>query len=140
MAKLKEKGFNSSKKTLIILEGVIYYISNNAFRDMLSSIATLPNGSRVIFDYADINESELSKLNQILSIMGEPWKSVFSPEEIKSLLAEYKLEVEFNAPAKSYAPAIEKSSGKKVSEFEEHLFPIHGGTYTMLLASARVSK
>jgi len=50
--KLMEKGYDRSKKTLFIMEGLIMYIPPQAVDDMLSFIAgNSGKGSRIIFDY-----------------------------------------------------------------------------------------
>ena len=97
--KLHKSGFELSKKTLFIREGVTYYLSNPVIRNILQSISQCATGSKLILDYASPIQSGWF-LNTILfyfQLLGEPWLSLFSDAEIKELLLEYSLNIE-NSP------------------------------------------
>lgn len=79
LAKLIEAGFDPSKPTLFIWEGVTPYLDREAVEDTLRKIATLAKGSIVAFDYftTEVLESKALVMRSIrasLSASGEPLK------------------------------------------------------------------
>jgi methyltransferase (TIGR00027 family) len=48
---LTRAGFDSSQKSFFIWEGVTMYLTEQAVRDTLGFVATLPAGSSIVFDY-----------------------------------------------------------------------------------------
>jgi methyltransferase (TIGR00027 family) len=79
LAKLIEAGFDRSKSTLFIWEGVTPYLDREAVEDTLRKIASLAKGSIVAFDYftTEVLESKALAMRAIrasLSASGEPLK------------------------------------------------------------------
>jgi len=65
--RLMEYGYKKSQKTVFIMEGLIYYLSQKAVDEMLSFIATNSStGSAIIFDY--VYESSIDKTNGICGV------------------------------------------------------------------------
>lgn len=92
---LSRKGYNSSKKTLFVLEGLIQYLSPGSVDETFSFIArNSPKGSAVIFDYHDesvINEtSEAGKMiNNFLKQLGEHLKFGIEEGKIEEFLSQH---------------------------------------------------
>lgn len=86
-------GFDKSKKTLFIWEGVTYYLTESAIRDTLKNISECANGSKVLFDYGSYKPGN-EQIKKYLQSLGEPWISDFSLEAIISLLAEYNMKLD----------------------------------------------
>ena len=83
------------RKTLIIWDGVSYYLSAAAIRQTLSCVAAFPAGSRLIFDVCNPNPKQLAKINRVFTFLfGEPWLSVFNEDSLRSLLSEHGLRLE----------------------------------------------
>jgi len=83
-------GFNSAKPAFFGWLGVIPYLPLATFRSTLSSIATLPKGSAVGFDYA-VNPETLSAVGRTafdalakrVADAGEPFQLFFTPDELE---------------------------------------------------------
>lgn len=96
---LKKQGIQQDLKTLFIIDGVSYFISEAAFNNVLSIISEFKSNSEVIFDYAyqEILEgipyrgSEEFKLS--LKSMGEPVVNGIKENAIHTFLSKYKLDI-----------------------------------------------
>ncbi|MEW5957134.1 MAG: SAM-dependent methyltransferase [Chloroflexota bacterium] len=78
---LSTAGFDKSKRTLFIWEGVSYYLSAEAVNKTLNSVrSSSPVGSTICFDY--MTQSMLSPY------AAEPFQFWIEPEKIESFLAE----------------------------------------------------
>ena len=98
LQKLVEAGFDPKKKSLIIWDGVSYYLTDAAIRATLSSIAKCAKGTRLVFDFGTYKKSQdpegkkqADRLLQYMKNIGEPWFSIFKDDEMVSLLNEYKI-------------------------------------------------
>ena len=109
LTKLEQAGFDKSKKSVIIWEGVIYYLSEPAIRATLSSMKECARGTKVAFDYFALKSSSeaaataaidpVKRLEFIIkrrfflfALIGEPIRTIFhSDQHLMSILAEYKL-------------------------------------------------
>lgn len=96
---LQKQGIQQDLKTLFIIDGVSYFISEAAFNNVLSIISEFKSNSEVIFDYAyqEILEgipyrgSEEFKLS--LKSMGEPVVNGIKENAIHTFLSKYKLDI-----------------------------------------------
>ncbi|MGD0730422.1 MAG: class I SAM-dependent methyltransferase [Terracidiphilus sp.] len=90
---LGEAGFDAGRAAFFGWLGVVPYLTLNAFRATLETIAQLPGGSGVSFDYA-LSRETLSPLGRtafdILSsrvaAAGEPFQLFFTPDELEAEL------------------------------------------------------
>jgi methyltransferase (TIGR00027 family) len=92
-AGLAEAGFDAGSAAFFGWLGVVPYLTLDAFRATLSTIAQLPAGSAVSFDYAVAPET-LSPLGRKafdalagrVAAAGEPFQLFFTPEQMESEL------------------------------------------------------
>ena len=88
-AGLAGAGFDSSKPAFFGWLGVVPYLTLAAFRATLETIAALPPGTAVSFDYA-VSPHSLSVLHRMtfralarrVAKAGEPFRLLFTPEEL----------------------------------------------------------
>jgi methyltransferase (TIGR00027 family) len=111
--KLFNNGYNSSKKTLFVLEGLVMYIPPSAVDEILSFIVeNSAKGSAVIFDYypesvvdgtckLEIGENIRNHLIQL----GEPLQFGIKEEEIEDFLMQYRFSNVKNVTSKDYKKA-----------------------------------
>lgn len=90
---LQSAGLDPHAPTLFAMLGVVVYLSPQAFRETLSFIASFPQGSSVVFDYAlprhllppdEIDARD--ELSARVQSIGEPFRLFFSPSEISTEL------------------------------------------------------
>jgi methyltransferase (TIGR00027 family) len=99
--KLDLGGFEKSKKTLFILEGLLMYLISQSVQDTFETIkAYAGSGSRVVFDYVRASvlrhENTLygeSGIVKTVSKAGEKWQFGFEPDEVDSFAAGYGFRV-----------------------------------------------
>ena len=99
--KLDLGGFEKSKKTLFILEGLLMYLISESVKDTFETIkAYAGSGSRVVFDYVQAsvlrNENTLygeSGIAKTVSKAGEKWQFGFEPDEVNSFAEGYGFRV-----------------------------------------------
>jgi methyltransferase (TIGR00027 family) len=92
-AGLAEANFDASQPAFFAWLGVVPYLTREAFRSTLATIAALPSGSGVSFDYGLARES-LSFLQRMafdalarrVAAAGEPFKLFFTPDLLESEL------------------------------------------------------
>ena len=86
---LAEAGFDFGKPAFFGWLGVVPYLTREAFRATLETIAKLPEGTAVTFDYG-ISREALGPLRRITFDMlaarvakaGEPFRLLFTPDEL----------------------------------------------------------
>lgn len=75
---LQEAGFEKSKKTLWMVEGLLMYLSANQVQDLFHKINSLARpGDRMLFDILGrslLEAPHMQKQLQFLSEMGAPWQ------------------------------------------------------------------
>jgi len=95
--KLRQAGFATERRSLVVWMGVTYYLTAQAMARALSQIATLGDaGMRLIFDYmleevvdgTTQNRDALSKA-RIVAKLGEPWLFGLKPAEVGDYLAAF---------------------------------------------------
>ena len=87
---LVEAGFDAGKPAFFGWLGVVPYLTREAFRATLGDIARMPAGSGVGFDYGlsaavlgPLHRLTLQALADRVAAAGEPFKLLFTPEEIE---------------------------------------------------------
>ena len=93
LRKLLDSGFKTDKKTLFVLEGMLYYLTDSAIRSTLKCISQCAKGSKLTLDYHTIVKGgpELEQLLQMFQKIGEPLLSLLTDEEILALLEQHSL-------------------------------------------------
>ncbi len=82
---LRSSGFDPSKPSFWLWEGVTMYLRPEAVSANLGAIAALSApGSRIAFTYVRKKNGRIPR-SPVLALMGEPLRSAFSPDEIKDL-------------------------------------------------------
>jgi methyltransferase (TIGR00027 family) len=104
--KLRQAGFDTGCRSLIVWMGVTYYLTPQAMARTLSQIATLGGaGMRLIFDYmleevVDGTTADRSVLGKarIAARLGEPWLFGLKPVEVGDYLSafDFKLLKDFD--------------------------------------------
>jgi len=94
LVELTKRGFDKSRKTLFLWEGVTYYLTRAAISSTLKQISQCAQGSMVIFDYSDkSSEVKLQRIKKMLQWIGEPFISAFHEADIPVLLEECNLKL-----------------------------------------------
>ncbi len=101
---LKHAGLEFNAPTLFAMLGVVVYLTPDAFRETLGLIASFPEGSGVIFDYAlprhMLPEDEVDARDELavrVASIGEPFQLFLSPAEIRSDLGDFETFEEIDA-------------------------------------------
>jgi methyltransferase (TIGR00027 family) len=95
-AQLEAAGFDAHAPAFFAWLGVVPYLTLNAFRATLASVASRPAGSGVTFDYGQPREA-LSLSEQLVrdalasrvGLTGEPFQLFFTPAEVARELARF---------------------------------------------------
>lgn len=92
---LRESGVDLGASAFFSWLGVVPYLTLDAFRATVATIAKLPSGSAVSFDYAFPRESLgparreiFDRLAARVASAGEPFRLFFMPDQLKSELRE----------------------------------------------------
>jgi len=108
---LLEAGFDENKPAIFTLEGVSQYISKEAVKSTLKEVKELTKNTKAIFYISYVNSllkteptacfgksypNPKKKAKTVMNLaakVGEPWVSLYSPEEIKNILSQYGFQV-----------------------------------------------
>jgi len=105
---LFDKGYESSKKTLFLMEGLIQYLSPKSVDEIFSFISrNSGKGSAVIFDYHDdsvINETSKAgkMIKNFLEQMGEHLKFGIGKGEVEEFLSQHGFSNIINVSSAEY--------------------------------------
>jgi len=91
-------GFDATKKTVYIVEGLVYYLHQPAVDTLFASLGSVASkGSRLIFDYtneclvkeecADLNKAAIAIFLEIMHLKKEPWFSGMNRDAMGTWLA-----------------------------------------------------
>lgn len=85
---LERQGFNKGEVSFGSLLGISYYLTKNEFDSLLRKISSImTKGSRIVFDYPSIDESEETKISKKLAEGAlENMKATYSYKEITDIL------------------------------------------------------
>ena len=90
---LARAGFDRERAAFFSWLGVVPYLERDAIEATFRFVASLPAGSAIVFDYGT-DPASLSwrgrfvfrKMSQRVAAIGEPWKTFFSPDDLRALL------------------------------------------------------
>jgi len=92
---LASSTFDTSRATVFAWLGVVPYLELESIKVVLKYVATLPQGTEIIFDYG-VPPRSLNfvarffyrRIAKRVEAAGEPWKSFFTPQEMRDVLRE----------------------------------------------------
>jgi methyltransferase (TIGR00027 family) len=106
---LRASGFDANAPSVFIWEGVTMYLTLQAIRATLGELSTLASpGSSLLFTYYDGSGASgpPSTVTPLLAaLLGEPFRTSFSPSEAAALLAEFGFRVEEDSGRNDWARA-----------------------------------
>jgi methyltransferase (TIGR00027 family) len=86
-------GFDPEMRSFFVWLGVVPYLTETAIRTTLATIAGLPGGAEVVFDYADPphtlapeQQARHAVRAERVAAIGEPWLSYFDAGDLRALL------------------------------------------------------
>ncbi|MEU6132320.1 class I SAM-dependent methyltransferase [Saccharopolyspora sp. NPDC047091] len=90
-AELAAAGFDRDEPAVFVWLGVVFYLSPDSARDTLAYVAGQARPVDVIFDYLrpaedDAERARLRQRAERVAALGEPWHSLFTPEDIAGQL------------------------------------------------------
>jgi methyltransferase (TIGR00027 family) len=99
VTRILEHGYDPSQRSFFILEGLLYYLPEQAARSLLSFIAgNSARGSQVAFNYLDTSylpggerASQTGRILDHVLEIGEPFQFSLKPERLREFLAEVGL-------------------------------------------------
>jgi methyltransferase (TIGR00027 family) len=90
---LHRAGFSTHDKTMFSWLGVTPYLTDRAFTETISFIASMPTGSGVVFDYAVpraslkfVERLVFDRISARVAAAGEPFQLFFSPKHLAARL------------------------------------------------------
>jgi len=95
-SRLRSAGFDFGEPAVISCLGVLMYLDRDAIRRTLAVLADRAPGTELIADYMltrelreEIGNEYVEAVGSAAAERGEPWLSLFSPDEISGLLAQH---------------------------------------------------
>ena len=87
--------FDSSRPAVFAWLGVVPYLEVASIKSVLAYVATLPEGTEIIFDYGVPPQSLnliarffYRRIARRVEAAGEPWKTFFTPQDMRNILRE----------------------------------------------------
>lgn len=99
---LVESGFDKAKPTVVLCEGVTYYLNREAVHELFRSVALLAPGSVITFDYFGLNLIELPFVQFVMRMIGEP----------------FTFGVQTSVPARSHIASLVRFCGLNLISFQ----------------------
>jgi methyltransferase (TIGR00027 family) len=123
---LPAAGFDRTRRTFFIWEGVMHYLTAEAVDKTLRTISSMaPPGSRLVFTYVHrglldgtVQFGRLGEIPATLQESGETWKFGLYPEELPGYLAERGLTIVVDASSMEYRARYMGPSGRHMRGFE----------------------
>jgi methyltransferase (TIGR00027 family) len=120
---LRNTSFDFNKPTLVILEAVTQYITNDAVDEVFKFISGLPNNSYLLFTYVlrDVIERKTEDAKKLMDWSEKKhWPFVFgiNSSEIKSFLEKYNLEMLEDVGTEYYRENYLKPLNRDITVFE----------------------
>ncbi len=122
--RLLTEGLNRDQRVLFILEGLIQYITPNAFHDLFSFFSLFPDDSRVVFTYplqdfldGSKNYGKISRLIKFAKYLGVAHNNGQLPETLPEVLEPYSLELIEDVGANDYQRTFLKKLNRKLDVF-----------------------
>ncbi|KGJ94016.1 class I SAM-dependent methyltransferase [Colwellia psychrerythraea] len=121
---LVSQGIDKNKKTLFIIDGVSYFLQEDAFKNLLSVISLFPETSQVIFDYAyaDIFTGGIYRGSEAfkssLKKMGEPATYGIHQEDLMNTMQELGFDLtDLMTPEQIEQQYLTKPNGESVQPY-----------------------
>ena len=118
-------GFQPEKRTIVIWEGVTNYLTQRAVDTTLRWVATLQEGSRLIFTYVDADVldrsgqfSNAARPRRAVTNAGEPWTFGLQPEELQHHLKGRGLHLIEDLGANDYRSRTMGKRGAQLNGYE----------------------
>jgi len=93
---LRQAGLDPDSPAVVAWLGVVMYLTQPAIERTLAALATLAPGSELVVDYMvpeelrdDDGRLYAAQVAKMTAEQGEPWRSVFTPAQLSSLLETY---------------------------------------------------
>jgi len=123
-AGLAEAGFDATQPAFFSWLGVVPYLTLEGFRATLETVAQMPTGSGITFDYAipramldAAGQTAFDRLAERVAAAGEPLRLFFSPEEVEAELRragfQHSEQLDFNDLNQRYFR--DRADGLKIS-------------------------
>jgi methyltransferase (TIGR00027 family) len=123
--RLAAAGFDKSKVTIAVWEGVTNYLTENAVLSVLAWAGTLASGSRLVFTYIhrDVfsnpaNFQGAARIMLAVSSAGEPWTFGMLPESVPGCLASFGLRIVEDVAADGYRARYFGKKARSMSGYE----------------------
>lgn len=131
--KLTQAGFDFGAKSILMAEGLVYYLQESTVFRMLESLVRVATGSILVFDYVikAAHENPASayggeKIVRYLQRKNEPIQFSIDPDKIDDLLRPFGFHVISNDTAASLAPRyLRQSNGKMLGRVCEIYGIVH---------------
>ena len=145
--RLLGQGFDPSKSTLFTLEGVSQYISKVALATTIRELSTLTDTKESVFCFSYVNEQLIQNpracfgagypnaekraktIMQLSAKFGEPWQSLYSPQEVETILRENGFNLQQDTMLAELNELYFEPVGRKILESEimklEHFVIAH---------------
>lgn len=124
LAWLVSQGVDKDKKTVFIIDGVSYFLQEDAFKNLLAVIALFPENTQVVFDYvyADIFTGGIYRGSEAfkssLQKMGEPVSYGINQQELMITMKTLGFELtELICPKQLEWRYLTKSTGESVRPY-----------------------
>ena len=122
---LAKAEFRADKRTLVIWEGVTNYLTAEAVDATVRWVATLAEGSRLIFTYVDADLikgsgrfKDAGSARRAVASAGEPWTFGFRPEELPAYLRIRGLQLVTDMSASEYRACAMGARGSQAAGYE----------------------
>lgn len=124
--KLIEEGFDTNKKTFFSLLGVTYYLTKEEVSSIINHLFTkVPQGSSIVFDYADENlftekglSNRVENMRKMASAGGEEMQACCSYNEMEHLLEKAGLLIYEHLSPKSINDSFFSNRSDHLTAFE----------------------
>ena len=119
--KLRAEGWTDEEKTLFVLEGVIQYITPEAFHAILMLVSRAAAGSSVVFTYpmqdflyGGVDYGRIQRLRTWARFVGITQYNDFLPETLPEVLAPYSLDILDDVGQKEYQQRFFQELNRKL--------------------------
>ena len=136
LQKLVEAGFDPKQKSVIIWEGISYYLTASAIEQTLESVSKCEKGTKLVFDYAQyktyatVTMARIGKIAEKVfqagaKAIGEPWLTVFRDYQLDVMVKDFGLTFE------TYPLLARTAIKAKLSNRSENAFDLWLATVTV---------
>lgn len=119
---MKSIGFNASRQTFFVWEGVTQYLTAGAIDEVLRFVASVASGSRIVFSYIHqsviddrTGRAEDAAIRRWVERKGEAWISGFHPDRLAPYLTARQLIVVADVGAPEYRRQYLEPLGRRLA-------------------------